>query len=77
MSYSNERQKTHELLHSFAELQSASKHPIRHEINKTKADNVLRLADGLFGDVVGMNDSIRLYSCFAKDGKVMYVDYDV
>lgn len=63
-------------MHCFSELQLASKYPIRQETNEDKSALVLRLAGGAQGDVVGMNDNMRLYSCFRNDGIVTYVDYD-
>ena len=64
------------VMHRFAELQGASKYPIRQETNPEKAALVLRLAGGTQGDVVGMNDTMRMCSCFRNDGTVIYVDYD-
>lgn len=60
----------------FTELKQSSKYLIRQELNKYKANHVLKLTGGVIGDVVGMNDTMRTYVCFRKNGDVMYSDYD-
>lgn len=60
----------------FSKLQKASKYPIRQETNSDKSTQVIRIVGGTQGDVVGMNDTMRLHVCFAQGGNVVYVDYD-
>jgi hypothetical protein len=60
----------------FRTLERASKYLIRREYDSDKAEAALWLAGGHTGDVVGKNETVRVYCCFANDGEVRYVCYD-
>lgn len=50
--------------------------PIREEFDIEIAKIVLKIANGRQGDVVGKNDTARLFVCLTKNNEALYIDYD-